>query len=235
MSVMSFVQMIDFRSKHIDELNKVMDSWAEATSGKRTATHAMTGHDRSDASHLVEIVEFPSYAEAMRNSNLPETERFFREMVALCETEPSFTDLDVIRDEHLNKEAVRRYFDEFVNNGDYDVMDELCAADYREHDPSLSSYDMGTEDAKRESREIVEAFRPQAVIEGMVAEGDTVAVRFSFTGRHVGEYQGVEATGREVKGTGHATFRCVGGKYTESWWNTDDLGIMQQLGVIEDQ
>ncbi|RPK84890.1 MULTISPECIES: ester cyclase [Streptomyces] len=232
---MPFVQMIDFRTNHIDELNRVMDSWAEATKGKRTATHATMGHDRSDASHIVEIVEFPSYEEAMENSKLPETDRFFREMVALCETEPSFTDLDVIRDEQLNKEAVRRYFDELVNNGDYDVMDELCTADYREHDPSLSSYDMGMEDAKRESRDIIEAFQLRTVIESMVAESDTVAVRFSFTGRHVGEYQGIEATGKQVKGTGHATFRCVGGKYAESWWNTDDLGMMQQLGVIEGQ
>ncbi|MDK1472983.1 ester cyclase [Streptomyces sp. 549] len=230
---MSFVQVIDCRTNHVDELNRVMDSWAEATKGKRTATHAMMGQDRSDASHIVEIVEFPSYEEAMKNSQLPETDRIFREMVALCETEPSFTDLDVIRDEQLNKETVRRFFDEVVNGGNSDVMDELCTSDYREHDPSLSSYDMGMEDAKRETREIMEAFQPRTVVESMVAEGDTVAVRFSFAGRQVGAYKGIEATNKEVTGTGHGTFRCVGGKFAESWWNTDDMGIMQQLGVIE--
>ncbi|MBB1254246.1 ester cyclase [Streptomyces alkaliterrae] len=230
---MSFVQVIDCRTTNVDELNRLMDSWAEATKGKRTATHAILGKDRADTSHVVEIVEFPSYEEAMKNSHLPETDRIFREMVAVCETEPSFTDLDVVRDEQLNKELVRRYFDELVNGGNIDVMDELCTADYREHDPSLSSYDLGVEEAKRENREIMEAFRPRAVVESMVAEGDMVSVRFSFTGRHVGAYQGIEATDKEIKGTGHGTVRCAGGKIAESWWNTDDLGLMQQLGVVE--
>ncbi|MFV0133061.1 ester cyclase [Streptomyces sp. HMX87] len=230
---MSFVQVIDCRTNKLDELNRLMDSWAEATKGKRTATHAIMGTDRSDPSHVVEIVEFPSYEEAMKNSELPETERIFREMVALCEAEPSFTDLDVIRDELLNKQVARRYFEVLVNGGDVDVMDDMCTSDYREHDPALSSYDLGVAEAKRENEEIITAFQPRVVIESMIAEGDTVAARFSFTGRHVSEFQGIEATGKEVAGTGHATFRCKGGRIAESWWNTDDLGLMQQLGVVE--
>ena len=42
--------------------------------------------------HVVEVVELPSYEEATRNSNLPETNRIFEEIVALCDAPPTFTD-----------------------------------------------------------------------------------------------------------------------------------------------
>lgn len=230
---MTFVQVIDCKTSRTDELNRLMDAWVDATQGKRTATHSIVGQDRADATHVVEIVEFPSYEEAQKNSHLPETDRIFREMVALCDGEPSFTDLDVMRDEQLNKLVVRSFFDDVVNRGNVDAVDALCTADYREHDPSLSSYDVGLAQAKVENREIFEAFGPEATVESMTAEGDMVCARLSFKGRHVGTYKGLEPTGREISGTGHATFRCEGGKIAESWWNFDDLGLMQQLGAIE--
>ncbi|MFD6811694.1 ester cyclase, partial [Streptomyces anthocyanicus] len=58
---MTFVQIIDCRTSQVEELNRLMDRWVEQTRGKRTATHAVVGTDRSDAQHVVEIVEFPSY------------------------------------------------------------------------------------------------------------------------------------------------------------------------------
>ncbi|GAA2514482.1 ester cyclase [Streptomyces gobitricini] len=229
---MTFVQIIDCKTDRVEEMNRLMDSWAEATRGKRTATHALMGRDRSDSTHVLEIVEFPSYEEAMENSRLPETDRIFREMTALCDGEPTFTDLDVLRDEQLNKLVVEKFVDEVINQANSDAADELCAPGYREHDPSLPSYDVDLETAKAENREIMQAFQPTCTIEGLVAEGDTVCLRMSFTGRHVGAYRGIEASGREVSGTGHATFRCEGGKIAESWWNVDDLGLMRQLGVV---
>ena len=98
---MTFVQLIDCRTSRFDEMNRLMDTWVEKTKGKRTATHSVIGKDRADASHFVEIVEFPSYEDAMRNSKLPETDTIFQEMVALCDGMPTFTDLDVVRDDKL--------------------------------------------------------------------------------------------------------------------------------------
>jgi predicted SnoaL-like aldol condensation-catalyzing enzyme len=230
---MTFMQVIDCRTNRADELNRLMDTWIESTQGKRTATHSIVGRDRADSTHVVEIVEFPSYEEAMKNSQLPETDRIFREMVALCEGEPSFTDLDVMRDEQLNKIVVRSFFENVINARNVDAADGICTDDYREHDPGLSSYDLGLAQAKAENKETIEAFEPVITIESLVAEGDTVCVRATYTGRHVGTYRGMEATGREISGTGHATFRCEGGKIAESWWNLDDLGLLQQLGAID--
>ncbi|MFJ8648644.1 ester cyclase [Streptomyces sp. NPDC093546] len=230
---MSFVQVIDLKTDRVDELRGLMDQWIQATEGKRTATHSIVGRDRSDDTHVVEIVEFPSYEEAMKNSNLPETNRIYQQLMELCDGEPSFTDLDVLGDQQLNKIMVQRFVEEVINRGNTEAADELCSPDYREHDPSLSSYDVDLEQAKAENREIMEAFSPTCTIDSLVAEGDLVCMRMSYTGRHIGEYRGVEATHRDVSGTGHATFRCKEGKIAESWWNIDDLGLMQQLGVFE--
>ncbi|MFI2431308.1 ester cyclase [Streptomyces sp. NPDC018693] len=230
---MTFVQLIDCKTSNVDHLNRLMDDWVEATQGKRTATHSIVGRDRQDSTHVVEIVEFPSYEEAMKNSNLPETNRIFEELVAACDETPKFTDLDVVRDEQLNKNAVSRFFDEVVNAKRFDVADELCTGDYREHDTALSSYDVDLAQAKRENTEIMNAFDFRIKVEGMIAEGDVVSCRLTYQGRHTGAYQGMEATNRDVSGTGHATFRCQGGKIAESWWNWDELGLMRQLGVVE--
>ncbi|MGC9539040.1 ester cyclase [Streptomyces sp. UG1] len=230
---MTFVQLIDCKTSNVDRLNALMDTWVEATQGKRTATHSIVGQDHSDPTHVVEIVEFPSYEEAMRNSNLPETNRIFEELVAACEETPTFTDLDVVRDEQLNKIVVRRFFDEVINAKNLDLADELCTGDYREHDPALSSDDVDLAQAKRENGEILNAFNPRLTLQSLIAEGDLVTCRINYQGRHTGTYQGMQPTNRDVSGTGHATFRCQGGKIAESWWNWDDLGLLRQLGAVE--
>ncbi|CAL9460790.1 ester cyclase [Streptomyces sp. enrichment culture] len=230
---MTFVQVIDCRTQQVDALNSLMDDWVEATRGKRTATHSIVAKDRSDASHVVEIVEFPSYEEAMRNSHLPETDRIYRELVALCDGEPSFTDLDVVRDEQLNKALVKEFFDRVVNGGDTDAAEQLCAADYREHDPSLSSEPLDLQGAKEQNGELMEAFGPRLTLDRVVAEGDLVCVGLTFRGHHSRAYRGIPATDRDVTGTGHATFRCADGKIAESWWNWDEVGMLRQLGVLD--
>lgn len=146
---MTFVQLIDCKTRKYDEMNQLMDSWAEATQGKRTATHAVVGRDRGADGHYVEIVEFPSYEEAMRNSGLPETNRIFEQLVALCDEAPTFTDLDVVRDEQLNKAAVSRFLLELCGRDEPAAYRTLFAQDYLDHDVAKGSETRGV-DAFRE-------------------------------------------------------------------------------------
>ena len=46
---------------------------------------------------------------------------------------------------------------------------------------------------------------------------------------------GVAPTGNRIEVTGTDIMRCEGGKIAEHWGNFDDLGMMQQLGVIPEQ
>ncbi len=72
----------------------------------------------------------------------------------------------------------------------------------------------------------------QVILEDLLAEGDEVAVRFTLRGTHQGELMGVPATGKQIVTTGTAILRFANGKCVERWENTDDLGLMQQLGAI---
>jgi predicted ester cyclase len=70
-------------------------------------------------------------------------------------------------------------------------------------------------------------------VEDVVAEGDHVAGRFSLRGTHDGTLFGIPATGKAV-GVGVMVIARFdeAGKWVEDWANWDQLGMMQQLGVI---
>ncbi|MFF2842251.1 ester cyclase [Paenarthrobacter sp. NPDC057981] len=57
--------------------------------------------------------------------------------------------------------------------------------------------------------------------------------RLTAHGRHEGELPGpLPATGADLKETAVAIHRIEGGMIVEHWSDRDDLGLMQQLGVI---
>jgi predicted ester cyclase len=68
-------------------------------------------------------------------------------------------------------------------------------------------------------------------VEDMVAEGDKVAVRWTWSGKHTGDYMGMAPTGKPVTMTGVSIIRVVGGRITEEWDESDNLGFMTQLGA----
>ncbi|GAA4670945.1 hypothetical protein GCM10023347_25940 [Streptomyces chumphonensis] len=231
---MTFVQLIDCKTSRVDDMNRLLDAWVEATRGKRTATHALVGRDRSSSNHVVEIVEFPSYEEAMRNSNLPETDRIFQEMVALCDEMPQFTDLDVVRDEQLNKGTARKVFEEVLSTRDYAALEDHFHQDYVEHDPANPTGDLhGLEEARENLREQLDPFEPRFTVLGAAADGDLVSLRFQAVGRHVGPFMGIEATGRDFTLTGHVTFRFQDGKIAESWFNWDNARLLADIGLVD--
>ena len=98
---MPFIQIIEYKTSRIDELNAALDGWLEATEGKRAATRGVQTKDREASDTYVQIVEFPSYEEAMANSDLPETSEFAAKLVSLCDGPPSFRNLDVLREEQM--------------------------------------------------------------------------------------------------------------------------------------
>lgn len=230
---MTFVQLIDCRTSKYDDMNRLMDSWVEATQGKRTATHSMIAKDRAKAGHYVEIVEFPSYEEAMRNSNLPETNRIFEQMVAICDETPSFTNLDVMRDEQLNKAACSRFFLEVCGRDDPQAWREMFAEDYHDHDGGNESENHSRDEFKAQTMGYRSAYPDfQFTVEDQIAEGDKVVTRWSWKGTNSGEFRGMPPTGKKVAITGCTTFTCTDGVITEGWWNWDSLSMMRQLGLV---
>jgi predicted ester cyclase len=57
-------------------------------------------------------------------------------------------------------------------------------------------------------------------------------VRHTFRGTHQGDFRGIAPTGKQVTTTAIVISRIANGKAIEAWYNGDDLGRMQQLGVV---
>jgi hypothetical protein len=95
---MPFIQIIEYKTSRIDELNAALDDWLKATEGKRAASRGAQTKDRDATNTYVQIVEFPSYEEAMANSSLAETSEFAAKLASLCDGPPSFRNLDVLRE-----------------------------------------------------------------------------------------------------------------------------------------
>ncbi|MER5966603.1 ester cyclase [Streptomyces sp. NPDC002057] len=231
---MTFTQIIDFKTSRVDDMNRLMDRWIEQTKGKRTATHSVLGKDRADSTHLVEIIEFPSYDVAMRNSQLPETDRIFREMVALCDEMPTFTDLDVVRDESLYKTNARRLLEMMASEPELALMDEVLAEGYHDHDPTNEQDVIGMDAVRREVEMWRRGFDFAFTVDDQIAEGDRVCTRWTWQGSHTGDFMGLQPSGMEVTMTGTVVHRFRDdGKITEGWWQYDLLGLMGQLGAVE--
>ena len=99
---MRFIQLIEFKTRDIEAFNRTLDEWLAKTAGsRRVPTRAMQGRDRDNDNAYVHIVEFPSYEEAMENSNRPETAEFAARLAELCDGAPVFRNLDITREEEM--------------------------------------------------------------------------------------------------------------------------------------
>ncbi|TVL92524.1 hypothetical protein [Streptomyces sp. SAJ15] len=96
---MKFVQVIEYETTQEEEMSRLFDEWMMATEGRRTVTREFHTRDRERPTHYVDIVEFPSYEQAMKNNELPETQKIAEEFRRLCESEPRFMNLEVIDEE----------------------------------------------------------------------------------------------------------------------------------------
>jgi len=95
---MSFVQVIEFRTKDKDEMQKIGDELLQQRGPDWTARRAVICEDRDDPGHIVQVVFFDSYESAMQNSNLPLTQQLNERMTPLMEGPPKFYNLEVIED-----------------------------------------------------------------------------------------------------------------------------------------
>jgi predicted ester cyclase len=68
--------------------------------------------------------------------------------------------------------------------------------------------------------------------EDMIAEGDRVAFRLTWTATHEGDFFGISPTGVRATVTEMHMFRIADGKVVERWCEWDALGLMQQLGAV---
>jgi steroid delta-isomerase-like uncharacterized protein len=134
---------------------------------------------------------------------------------------------------NANKQIIRREFEEILNEGNDAVLDELIDQDYVLYDPTAPAPLRGP-NGLRQSLEPFRAAFPdlRLSVEDQVAEGDKVATRWIFTGRHDGDFFGIPPTGKQVEVTGISIERVAGGRIVEDRMELDALGLMRQLGAV---
>ena len=133
--------------------------------------------------------------------------------------------------EEENKAAIRRLGVEVFNKGNLAVIDELIATNYVAHGPGGQEF-KGPEGVKQLVTVLRTAFPDiHTKIDDMVAEGDMVAIRFTYQGTFKGEYMGMAPTGKQFTFTEAVFHRMEGGRQVEVWSYFDQLSFYQQLGV----
>ena len=136
------------------------------------------------------------------------------------------TDIDA------NKKVVREFIDGLFSRGDLDAIDTYLSEDFINHDPPF-----GVSTDREGMRAAGASFRAafpdwHSEVHLLIAEADLVAEHFTARGTHRGEIMGVPPSGREVVLPGINIFRVQEGRITERWGHLDDLGFLQQLGVV---
>ena len=121
-----------------------------------------------------------------------------------------------------NKAIVRRLWEEVWNQNNLGVCDEIFDAGYAEHERAYAP--------------VLRAAFPDLhfLIEDMIAEGDEVVTRYTFSGTHQGEFMHIPPTGKPVKIKCIWIHRLAGDRIVEGqdWGLFDVIGMLRQLGAV---
>ena len=131
-----------------------------------------------------------------------------------------------------NKAAARRFIEQGLNQKNMDEFDLYFSPDVVNHSipPDLPP---GIEGRKLFMSTFLNAFPDlHFTIDDLVAEGDKLVTRWTSTGTHLNDLMGIPPTGKSAIVTGIAIDRFENGRSVENWVVFDQMGLMQQLGLI---
>jgi steroid delta-isomerase-like uncharacterized protein len=124
-------------------------------------------------------------------------------------------------------------FAEAVNKGNFDLFREAVAPECLDHDPAPGQ-GRGPEGYRKFFSAMREAFPDMNVApETMVADDESLAFAYTMTGTHQGVLMGIAPTGKKMSIRGVQISKFRDGKMVERWGSSDQLGMLQQLGVTQ--
>ena len=131
-----------------------------------------------------------------------------------------------------NLDLARQYFEHLWNRGDLTAVPRLCAEEVTGHVNGATIHGHETLRQRVAALHAVYA-APTFAIDDLIADRDRVLARWSFRAVQTGPAHGRPATGRAITITGMNLFRISAGRIAELWVNADDLGELEQLGVVQ--
>jgi steroid delta-isomerase-like uncharacterized protein len=136
----------------------------------------------------------------------------------------------------VDAEAMKRFAVERVealfNRGELDRVEEFVTEDFVNHE-AWPGEDPGHEGFRLRLRRLRSAVPDiHMEVHEVVAGADLVAYRATLSGTHRGELLGMAPTGRAFRVQHMHMLRMRDGRACEHWATRDDLGMLQQLGLI---
>jgi steroid delta-isomerase-like uncharacterized protein len=130
-----------------------------------------------------------------------------------------------------NKQTIVRLYEEVVNQGKLEVLDEIAWPDHIEHRP-LPGQTQGREGLKQRASMVRAAFNPHFTLEHVIADDDKVAVMWTNRGTHVAEWFGIPATGKTIVTQGVDIFLLRYGRLAEHWDVVDVTEFLTKTGAL---
>ncbi|MBN1352650.1 ester cyclase [candidate division KSB1 bacterium] len=129
------------------------------------------------------------------------------------------------------KNLVANYIESVWNNGDVATLENLTTEDFLYH---LSGQSPRDRNNMKLFLEVVRVAFPdwRVQVQEMIAEGNSVAVRWSGTVTHKGVFHGIPPTGKQITVCGINIYSIEEGKISQEWEQMDSLGMLQQLGIL---
>lgn len=130
------------------------------------------------------------------------------------------------------KRFARERVEALFNRREVDRVEEFVTDDFVNHE-AWPGEDPGYEGFRLRLRRLHDAVPDiRMEIHEVLAEGDLVAYRATLSGTHEGELLGMAPTGRSFRVQHMHMLRMRDGRASEHWATRDDLGMLQQLGII---
>jgi len=132
-----------------------------------------------------------------------------------------------------NKEVVKRFI-EISNDANWEQLADVVAANFRRHSAATAGKPVRSlKEFIALQQGFMTTFPDQHVrLDQMIAEGDHVAIRATYTGTQSGPMGDFPASGKKVDGPFIAFFRIESRKIAELWVEWDNVDMLTQLGVF---
>lgn len=130
-----------------------------------------------------------------------------------------------------NEAVVRRFYEEMNNGRKNELAAELFSSNHKFHDPQIPIEDgpIGVVAAVSTYQNGVNGHWR---IDDIFSSGNKVTVRWTGSGEHIAEVNGIPPTGKKIEVSAISIHEVRDGKIVESWEVWDTLGFLQQIGVV---
>jgi predicted ester cyclase len=132
-----------------------------------------------------------------------------------------------------NKELAKVWFTA-IDKNDYNAIKGLMLPDHKFHNP-MTPAPVGVDEHLGLMQHMTSSFDGEHHLDQILQDGNYVVVRGRWSGKHIGEFNGVPATGKHVEFSWIDIFEFIDGKVANEYFEMNPVSIMAQIGSMENQ